>query len=131
LSKSFLLLFFKKEGLPAACLTCGRLPGQLPGTGRTVVSILRPAGHPTVCPRPAPIARPYRAAQCTTLWRTFGGHQWNACRFNRSNADPGRSGWTWNTAPGRWRLRDFEFRLCLDRPGQGLRHSKCCLGQRW
>jgi hypothetical protein len=29
-SKSFLLLFFKKEGLPAACLTCGRLPGQLP-----------------------------------------------------------------------------------------------------
>jgi hypothetical protein len=29
LSKSFLLLFFKKEGLPAACLTCDRLPGQL------------------------------------------------------------------------------------------------------
>jgi hypothetical protein len=28
-SKSFLLLFFKKEGLPAACLTCDRLPGQL------------------------------------------------------------------------------------------------------
>jgi hypothetical protein len=28
--KSFLLLFFKKEGLPAACLTCGRLHGQLP-----------------------------------------------------------------------------------------------------
>jgi hypothetical protein len=30
LSKSFLLLFFKKQGRPAACLTCGRLPGQLP-----------------------------------------------------------------------------------------------------
>jgi hypothetical protein len=30
MSKSFLLLFFKKAGLPAACLTCGRLPGQLP-----------------------------------------------------------------------------------------------------
>jgi hypothetical protein len=30
LSKSFLLLFFKKAGLPAAGLTCGRLPGQLP-----------------------------------------------------------------------------------------------------
>jgi hypothetical protein len=29
LSKSFLLLFFKKEGLPAACLTYDRLPGQL------------------------------------------------------------------------------------------------------
>jgi hypothetical protein len=29
LSKSFLLLFFKKAGLPAAGLTCGRLPGQL------------------------------------------------------------------------------------------------------
>jgi hypothetical protein len=29
-SKRFLLLFFKKEGLPAACLTCDRLPGQLP-----------------------------------------------------------------------------------------------------
>jgi hypothetical protein len=30
LSKSFLLLFFKKAGLPAAGLACGRLPGQLP-----------------------------------------------------------------------------------------------------
>jgi hypothetical protein len=29
LSKSFLLLFFKKAGLPAAGLTCGHLPGQL------------------------------------------------------------------------------------------------------
>jgi hypothetical protein len=32
LSKSFLLLFFKKEGFFAACLTCGRLPGQLQKT---------------------------------------------------------------------------------------------------
>jgi hypothetical protein len=29
-SKSFLLLFFKEAGLPAAGLTCGRRPGQLP-----------------------------------------------------------------------------------------------------
>jgi hypothetical protein len=54
LSKSFLLLFFKKAGLPAAGLTCGRLPGQLPflqkRTKRLLI-VLAPASEDTARPK--------------------------------------------------------------------------------
>jgi hypothetical protein len=43
LSQSFLLLFFKKAGLPAACLTCGRLPGQLREKNQTTFANVRRA----------------------------------------------------------------------------------------
>jgi hypothetical protein len=42
LSKSFLLLFFKKAGLPAAGLTCGRLPGQLQKKNQKTFECLDP-----------------------------------------------------------------------------------------